>query len=75
MADDELLRAIRDEVFHAKRLVRATRNHTKTTAAALQDSEDRLDALIAELAQRIPNAQGGPGTNGRDADIPAAAER
>jgi hypothetical protein len=64
VADADFLRRVRDEVFHAKSLVRATRNHTKTTAAALQDSEDRLDALIAELDTQ-PHAQGGPGSNGK----------
>ncbi len=64
MPDSDLLRRIRDEVYQAKRLVRATRNHTKLTAGALQDSEERLDALIDEMEQRIPNAQGGAGTNG-----------
>ena len=74
LTDRELFRALRDEAYHAKRLVRATRNHTKTTAAALQDSEDRLDVLIAELDQRIPHAQGGTGTNG-SADTARPAER
>jgi hypothetical protein len=46
---DELVEQIRNEVFHAKTLVRQTRNHTKVTAAALQDSEDRLDRLIDRL--------------------------
>lgn len=68
MADADLLRRIRDEVFHAKTLVRATRNHTKTTAAALQDSEDRLDALITELDHHDPKpkeAQGDRNTSRR----------
>lgn len=72
MSDEQLLRAFRDEVYLAKALVRSTRNHTKTTAAALQDSEDRIDALIAELEQRIPHARGGPGTNGRAQDTTEA---
>ncbi len=63
MPDSDLLRRIRDEVYQAKRLVRSTRNHTKLTASALQDSEERLDALIDEM-EGIPNAQGGAGTNG-----------
>ncbi len=46
---DDLLQRVRAELYHAKTLVRHTRNHTKTTAAALQDSETRIDALIAEI--------------------------
>lgn len=46
----ELLNQIRDEIFHAKTLVRATRNHTKTQATALNDCEERLDSLIDRLA-------------------------
>jgi hypothetical protein len=46
-----LARRIRDEVYHAKTLVRAVRNSTKVTAAALADSEARLDALIDELEE------------------------
>lgn len=59
-ASPDLLRRIRDELFHAKSLVRHTRNHTKTTAAALQDSEDRLDALIAEVDEIDHNAHRNP---------------
>ncbi len=44
-------RRIRDEVYHAKTLVRGLRNRTKVDAAALADSEERLDALIAELEE------------------------
>ena len=47
--DADLSRRIRDEVFHAKVLIRSQRNSTKTAAAALADSEARLDALIEEL--------------------------
>ncbi len=67
MADADLLRRIRDEVYQAKRLVRATRNHTKLTASALQDSEERLDALIDEMEQRIPRPEEaqGNGSNKR----------
>jgi hypothetical protein len=60
---DDLHRRIRNEVYHAKTLVRATRNHTKTTAAALHDSEERLDLLIAELED--PQRQGGLRDNGK----------
>lgn len=53
-----LLERARSELYQAKALVRATRNHTKVTAAALQDSEDRLDGLIAEIEQaRIPTPE------------------
>ncbi len=66
MPDSDLLRRIRDEVYQAKRLVRATRNHTKLTASALQDSEERLDALIDEMetTPRPEEAQGN-GSNKR----------
>lgn len=61
--DADLFRRIRDEVYHAKTLVRATRNHTKTTAAALQDSEERLDALIAELDSHDPTPKEAQGAH------------
>lgn len=55
-----LLRA-RDELYHAKALVRATRNHTKLQAAALADSEQRIDGLIGEVElvthQRVPTPE------------------
>ena len=67
----ELYRRIRDELYHAKTLVRSSRNHTKTTAAALQDSEERLDALLAELElHSIPTPEGGPGPNGKAREHP-----
>lgn len=65
---DGLYRRIRDEIYHAKTLVRSVRNATQVKAAALQDSEDRLDALLEELEQLhhpIPTPEGGPGTNGQ----------
>ncbi len=49
--DADLSRRIRDEVFHAKVLIRSQRNSTKTAAAALADSETRFDALIDELEE------------------------
>ena len=63
----ELYRRIRDELYHAKTLVRSVRNATQVKAAALQDSEDRLDALLEELEAHhpIPTPEGGPGTNGQ----------
>lgn len=53
-----LLERAREEAFLAKTLVRSIRNSTKTTAAALQDSEDRIDRLIADIdAIRQPPRQ------------------
>lgn len=78
MPDGDLLRRIRNEIYHAKTLVRATRNHTKTTAAALHDAEERLDALIAELEEpHAKEAQGhaGNGTLERVADELASFAR
>jgi hypothetical protein len=68
----DLYRRIREELYRAKVLVRSSRNHTKTTAAALQDSEERLDDLLEELELRypIPTPEGGPGTNGKAAEHP-----
>lgn len=68
----ELYRRIRDEVYHAKTLVRSVRNSTQVKAAALQDSEERLDALLEELEldHPIPTPEGGPGTNGKAAEHP-----
>ncbi len=63
MPDSDLLRRIRDEVYQAKRLVRATRNHTKLTASALQDSEERLDSLIDEM-ETTPRPEEAQGSNG-----------
>lgn len=47
--DTDLARRIRDEAYHARVLVRSLRNRTKVDAAALYDSEQRLEALITEL--------------------------
>lgn len=72
----ELYGRIRDELYHAKTLVRSSRNHTKTTAAALQDSEERIDALLEQLDHnRIPTPEGGPGTNGKAEDHTYPAQR
>lgn len=49
---DLLLRA-REELYHAKVVVRRERNSAKTSAAALDDSERRMDALIAEIEPRL----------------------
>lgn len=49
----DLLRRAREELYQAKVLVRATRNHTKVTAAALADSEARIDDLIAEVEREL----------------------
>jgi hypothetical protein len=49
-----LLRQARDELYHAKSLVRATRNHTQVTAAASHDSEQRIDDLICSIEVPTP---------------------
>ncbi len=54
---DDLARRMRDEVYHAKVVIRAQRNSTKTASAALADSEARLDALIDELETTDPQAR------------------
>lgn len=73
----ELYGRIRDEIYHAKTLVRSVRNATQVKAAALQDSEERLDALLEELDDhhRIPTPEGGPGTNGKAEDHTYPAQR
>lgn len=50
-----LLRRARDELYQAKALVRTIRNSSKTIAAALDDSEQRIDLLLGELEERIQN--------------------
>ena len=49
--DADLARRIRDEAYHCRVLVRGLRNRTKTDAAALFDSEQRLEALISEFEE------------------------
>jgi hypothetical protein len=51
---DELLRAARDELYQARVLTRQLRNSTKTLAAAYFDSEQRVEALIAEIESVLP---------------------
>lgn len=62
--DADLAKRIRDEAYHAKVLVRSIRNSTKTTAAALADSEARLDALLGELEDQ-PHAKEAQGDHTR----------
>ncbi len=62
----EFASRVRQELYHAKVLVRSVRNSTKTTAAALQDSEDRLDLLIAELETPTPEEAQGNGSKQAD---------
>jgi hypothetical protein len=75
VARAELYRQIRDELYHAKTLVRSVRNATQVKAAALQDSEERIDVLLEELEALppIPTPEGGPGTNGKAEQHPTHA--
>jgi hypothetical protein len=76
LARDDLYRRIRDEIYAAKVLVRSSRNHTKNTAAALQDREDALDALLDELdaLPPDPHARRRPRDNGKAEQHPTLAE-
>lgn len=50
MRDAEtLLREAREELYQAKTIARSLRNSSKTLAAALHDSELRIDALLDEI--------------------------
>ena len=51
-----LLRSARDELYTAKALVRQVRNSSKTIAAALYESEQRIDALLDRIEQH-PHAK------------------
>lgn len=46
---EDLLRQAREELYHARVLVRALRNRTKTDAAALFDCEQRVERLLAQI--------------------------
>ncbi len=70
--DADFSRRIRDEIFHAKVLIRSQRNSTKTAAAALADSEARLDALIEELESNGSPDQEVQGQNDRKAHLSQA---
>ncbi len=60
MRDAEtLLREAREELYQAKTIVRSLRNSSKTLAAALHDSEIRIDALLEEIESPRQEAQGG----------------
>jgi hypothetical protein len=50
---EELLRQARDELYQCRVLTRQLRNQTKTLAAAYFDSEQRVEALIAEIEARL----------------------
>ena len=50
----ELLEAARDELYQCRVLTRQLRNSTKTLAAAYFDSEQRVEALIAEIESALP---------------------
>jgi hypothetical protein len=60
---DQLLAAARDELYLARVLVRGLRNRTKTDAAALYDSEQRIEALLAEIESMNPHAKEAQGDN------------
>ncbi len=47
----EVLKQARDELYLVRVLVRGLRNRTKTDAAALFDSEQRIEGLISEVEQ------------------------
>lgn len=49
----DLLRAARDELYQARVLTTQLRNKTKTLAAAYQDSEQRVEALIHEIEAQL----------------------
>jgi methyl-accepting chemotaxis protein len=51
-----LLRRARDELYTAKALVRQVRNSSKTIAAALYESEQRIDELLQRIEQH-PHAK------------------
>lgn len=64
MCDCEpLLHEAREELYHARVLVRGLRNRTKTDAAALFDSEQRIEGLIGRIEARTTGTprQGGTG--------------
>jgi hypothetical protein len=46
---ETLLREAREELYAAKTIARSLRNSSKTLAAALHDSELRIDALLDEI--------------------------
>lgn len=50
---EELLQAARDELYHARVITNSLRNRIKTDAAALADSERRVEALLAEIEARL----------------------
>jgi hypothetical protein len=55
-ADAEaLLEQARNELYHARVLVRGLRNRTTTDAIALHDSELRIERLIAQIEARHRN--------------------
>lgn len=49
----ELLQRARDELYHARVLAAGLRNRTKTDAAALADSVQRMESLIAAIEARL----------------------
>jgi hypothetical protein len=51
---EALLKSAREELYHARVLTRQLRNSTKTLAAAYFDSEQRVEALIAEIESVLP---------------------
>jgi hypothetical protein len=51
---ESLLESAREELYHARVITRQLRNQTKTLAAAYFDSEQRVEALIAEIESVLP---------------------
>ena len=51
---EQLLSQAREELYVAKMLTRQVRNLTKTVASALDDSERRLDLLLARIENPTP---------------------
>lgn len=75
---EQLLLQAREELYHARVLVRGLRNRTKTDAAALFDSEQRIEGLIAQIESQTTDphakeAQGNGSTEGSQQDRLAAA--
>lgn len=50
---DALLRAARDELYHLRVVANGLRNRIKLDAAAIADSERRVEGLLAEIEARL----------------------
>ncbi len=71
---EPLLRQARDELYTAKALVRQVRNSSKTIAAALYESEQRIDRLLDRIEQH-PHAKEAQGHEQRRDQLRAALDR